>query len=128
MRSVCDKSLRPFLLTALLLAATAVHAQQVRLLIQHSPLAGYNYHEAAAAFSSMRVGDALQLVREPDNPHDSNAICVQWQSHKLGYVPQAQNAALAWALDRGEPVYARISRLQSHRSPRERVQFEVYMD
>jgi energy-coupling factor transporter ATP-binding protein EcfA2 len=29
----------------------------------------------------------------------------------LGYVPRAENAAVAWALDRGEPLQARISRL-----------------
>ena len=124
-------SLRSALLTAALLGALpspAAQAQQVRLLVQDSPLAGYNYHEAARAFAALRVGDELVLVREPDNPHDGNAVRVEWQTRKLGYVPRSRNAALAWALDQGEPVTARISRLQRHRSPAKRVSFEVYMD
>lgn len=123
-------SLHSALLGAALLTAlpwSSVQAQQVRLLVQHSPLAGYNYHEAARAFADMRIGDELVLVREPDNAHDGNAVRVEWQSRKLGYVPRTRNAALAWALDQGEPVAARISGLQRHRSPAKRVSFEVYM-
>ena len=103
-------------------------AQQVRMLVQSSPLAGYNYQQAPAVFAAMRPGDALSLVREPDNAHDANAIRVDWGTHRLGYVPRAQNAALAAALDRGEPIAARISRLQQHRNPRLRVEFEVFVD
>ena len=124
-------SRQPVLLATAMLAwlpCQLAQAQQVRLLVQDSPLAGYNYHEAARAFTAMRVGDELVLVREPDNPHDGNAVRVEWQARKLGYVPQARKAALAWALDNGEPLSARISRLQRHRSPARRVAFEVYMD
>jgi hypothetical protein len=103
-------------------------AQQVRLLVQSSPLAGFNYHQAPEVWQGMRVGDALELEREADNVHDGRAISVQWRGHKLGYVPRAQNAALAWAMDRGETLDARVSRLQPHRNPRKRIEFEVYVD
>jgi hypothetical protein len=111
----------------LLLPARAA-AQQVRLLVQSSPLAGFNYHQAPEVWRRMRVGDALQLEREPDNTHDGKAIRVEWQGHKLGYVPRTQNAALSWAMDRGENLNARVSRLQPHRNPRQRIEFEVYVD
>jgi hypothetical protein len=103
-------------------------AQQVRLLVQSSPLAGFNYHQASAVWQDMRVGDRLALEREPDNVHDARAIAVQWRGHKLGYVPRAQNATLAWAMDRGENLNARVSRLQRHRNPRKRMEFEVYVE
>ena len=103
-------------------------AQQVRMLVQSSPLAGFRYHQAAEVFRDMRAGDALALSREPDNPHDPKAIRVDWQGVKLGYVPRAQNAAVAWAMDRGERLSARVSRLQTHRNPRKRIEFEVYVD
>ncbi len=106
---------------------SAAHAQSVRLLVQSSPLAGFNYHSAPKVFSDMRVGDTLVLWREPDNPHDANAVGVLWHDSKLGYVPRSQNSALAWAMDRGEPVLARISRLQAHRNPRLRVEYEVFV-
>src|SRR5450759_7304 len=121
------------LLAAALLAGLSVlgdrpAAQQVRILVQSSPLAGFNYHQATEVWQGMRIGDALKLEREPDNVHDAGAISVQWRGHKLGYVPRAQNAALAWAMDRGESLDARVSRLQPHRNPRKRIEFEVYVE
>ena len=105
-----------------------ISAQQVRLLVQSSPLAGFKYHQAPQVWSGMRVGDALQLAREPDNTFDDSAVRVEWRGLKLGYVPRAHNAALAWALDRGEILNARVSRLQPHRNPRRRIEFEVYVE
>jgi len=100
----------------------------VRLVVQSSPLAGFRYHEAAALWPELRVGDALELVREPANAHDDNAVGVLWRGHKLGYVPRRENAALAWGLDRGEPLRARISRLARHPNPARRIEFEVYVE
>jgi hypothetical protein len=113
---------------ALLAAALAAPAQTVKLLVQSSPLAGYRYAEAAQVWPELKVGDPLDLVREPDNPHDRNAVRVDWRGRKLGYVPRAENEALAWAMDRGEKVSARISRLQAHRNPRMRIEFEVFVE
>jgi hypothetical protein len=108
--------------------ASGVHAQSVRLLVQSSPLAGFRYHDAAAVWKELAVGGRLDLVREPANPHDANAVRVEWRGRKLGYVPRAENAALAWAMDRGERVAARISALREHRNPRMRIEFEVFVE
>ena len=116
------------LVAGLSLAADRAAAHQVRMLVQSSPLAGFNYHQASEVWQGVRVGDALRLEREPDNVHDPNAISVQWRGHKLGYVPRAQNAALAWAMDRGERLDARVSRVQPHRNPRKRIEFEVHVE
>lgn len=113
---------------AVLLAAGTLQAQTVKLLVQSSPLAGFRYAEASQVWPELGVGDALELVREPDNPHDRNAVRVDWRGRKLGYVPRAENAALAWAMDRGERVTARISRLQEHPNPRLRIEFEVLVE
>jgi len=105
-----------------------MQAQTVKLLVQSSPLAGFRYAEASQVWSELRIGDPLELVREPDNPHDRNAVRVDWRGRKLGYVPRAENEALAWAMDRGERVTARISRLQEHPNPRLRIEFEVLVE
>ncbi len=104
-----------------------VAAQSVRLLVQSSPLAGFRYHQAPDAFPDMRIGDPLDLVREPDNPHDASAVRVEWRGRLLGYVPRARNDAVAWAMDRGETMSARVSRLQLHRNPRQRIEFEIFV-
>lgn len=116
------------LLAGLCVLADRAAAQQVRMLVQSSPLAGFSYSQAPDVWQDMCIGDALSLEREPDNVHDIKAISVRWRGHKLGYVPRAQNAALARAMDRGENLDARVSRLQAHRNPRKRVEFEVYVE
>ncbi len=122
-------AVRALALLAVLLAPSGwVSAQQVRLLVQSAPLAGFNYHQAPDVWQRMHVGDTLELAREPENAHDPKAIRVSWQGHMLGYVPRTQNDALSWAMDRGERLDARISRLQPHRNPRKRVEFEVYIE
>ena len=124
--------MRSVLSLALLLAAACAVAQSkepsVRLLVQSSPLAGFRHHEAAAVWHLLRVGDNLELVREPDNPHDARAIRVDWQGRKLGYVPRRENDAVAWGLDRGDALRARISRLDERRVASRRVEFEVYVE
>jgi HIRAN domain-containing protein len=112
----------------LLLLAFSAHAQNVRLLVQSSPLAGFRYGEAAAVMPMLQQGDALELVREAGNPHDPNAVRVDWRGRKLGYVPRRENAALAWGLDRGTAMRARISRLAEHANPARRIEFEVYIE
>ena len=95
---------------------------------ERPPLAGFRYGEAADVWPLLRQGDALQLLREPDNAHDPNAVRVEWQGRKLGYVPRRDNAALAWGLDRGTPLQARVSRLVEHANPARRIEFEVYIE
>jgi hypothetical protein len=112
----------------LALCAALAQAQSVRLVVQSSPLAGFRYHAAAQVWEELRVGDALELAREPDNAHDANAVSVLWRGRKLGYVPRRENAALAWGLDRGERLQARISRLARHPNPARRIEFEVYAE
>ena len=97
---------------------------QVRLLVQSSPLAGVRYHAAAEVWPQLRVGDPLELGREPANPHDANAISVSWRGRKLGYLPRRENAAAAWSLDRGQALRARIARISS----RGRIEIELYAE
>lgn len=113
-------------------AALPVWSQErpasVRLLVQSAPLAGFRHYAAAEVWNDLRVGDRLDLLRESDNRHDSNAVAVAWRGRKLGYVPRRHNAALAWGLDRGERLRARISRLAAHPNPARRIEFEVFIE
>ena len=115
-----------------LLACLEVFAQEpvptVRLLVQSSPLAGFRYHAAAEVWHELRIGDPLELRREPDNPYDANAVSVSWRGRKLGYLPRRENAATSWGLDRGQRLSARISRLAQHPNPARRIEVEVYVE
>ena len=120
--------MRLLLTISLALWLAAAHAESVRLLVQSSPLAGSQYYAVGELWREMRVGDPLTLIREPDNRHDRNAIRVEWRGRKLGYVPRAENRAVAAALDGGDRLVARISRLTEHADPWQRVEFEVFAE
>jgi hypothetical protein len=127
MRSRPERALRTAALALATLAPAAL-ADGVRIVMQNSPLAGFRYADAPVLWTQLREGDALALVREPENPHDGRAVRVEWQGYKLGYLPRRENAALAWALDRGTPLRARIARLREHPNPARRIEIEVYVD
>lgn len=108
--------------------ATPAHATEARIIVQQSPLAGFQYYEGKGLWDMMRVGDTLQLVREPQNKHDSHAVRVEWRGEMLGYVPRRENSDVARQMDHGAPVRARIVRLKEARNPWQRMEFEVYVD
>lgn len=118
------------LLVALALAAAiAAHAQgsEVRMLVQSSLLAGFQYYQGGQLWDEIKVGDPLTLTREPANPHDSNAVRVDWRGHQLGYVPRRENQAVARHMDGGGKVEARVSKLRQHPNPWQRIEFEVFV-
>ena len=95
------------------------------ILLQDSPLAGFQYHAGKSLWPRMQVGDALTLIREADNPFDANAVRVEWQGQKIGYVPRRENADVARFMDSGQNLEARIARLAEVRDPWSRVRFEI---
>lgn len=94
-----SRSIERFGLTLLLSLwlNAAAFAESIKILVQSSPLAGSQYYGAKRLRSEIRVGDRLTLTREADNRHDRNAVRVDWNGEKLGYVPRAENRAVAQA-------------------------------
>lgn len=63
---------------------------------------------AREAIKELRKGEELSLRREPDNPHDRNAVAVyDVCGQHLGYVPRQDAGAIAKVLDRGLPCTAK---------------------
>ena len=57
----------------------------------------------------LNVGDKLDFLREPDNPHDERAIVVKnGNGEKIGYVPKADNIVFSRLMDAGKLLYGRI--------------------
>lgn len=105
------------------LAATATQHR----LIQHCPLAGFDHHDGPELWPYLTVGDSLELIREPHNPHDRHALRVTWLGRKLGYLPKSQNQAAAHLIDQGRSLEARIVGLEKHTNPWRRVAIEVWL-
>lgn len=121
-----DRFSRLGLLLIIVLAPFA-SAESIRILVQSSPLAGSQYYAVAEVWHLIRPGDRLTLEREPGNRHDRNAVRVDWNGQQIGYVPRAENRAVARALDAGEMLEARVARLRDDPNPWRRVEIEVYL-
>ena len=113
-------------LSLALIPATA--GAEASIIVQQSPLAGFQFYDGKAHWDDMKPGDALTLVRERDNPHDANAVRIEWNGSRLGYIPRRENSDVARQMDRGAPVKARIVKLTQASNPWQRVLFEVYVD
>ena len=61
-----------------------------------------------AALFGADESTVVELVREPDNPHDANAVAVHVNGVKCGFVPAAQAVRLAEDIDGGKTVTASI--------------------
>lgn len=59
----------------------------------------------------LQPGERLTLERQPDNPHDSNAVAVVAGRHIIGYIPRFDAAEVAALLDAGIPHRAQLHEL-----------------
>ncbi len=75
------------------------------------PIAGlqfYDYDTVDDLIGRIRPvrGDRLQLVRQPDNPYDGNAIETRWRNGRLllGHLPRDPAGQIAPLLDAGKAI------------------------
>ncbi len=126
------KRIWPSLLCLLLVLAGPAGAQtqstEAKVYLQNSRLAGFRYYDGRKLWPELRVGDALTLVREADNPYDANAIRVEWRERKLGFVPRADNAALARFMDRGQRLEGRVTALPKDKRRWRGIEFDIYLE
>jgi hypothetical protein len=106
-------------------AEAATTPAPAAILLQQSPLAGFQYHQGPQLWVQLQPGQTLSLVRESANPYDPRAVRIDWNGAKLGYLPRLDNAAASQLLDRGERLTACIATLAEDRDPWRRVSVEV---
>lgn len=76
---------------------------------QACEVAGVRYYAAAEHALDFHFWDRLNLVREPQNPHDPKAVAVfTSEGEQIGYVPRRRNRYLSAMMDQGIPVRAHI--------------------
>jgi HIRAN domain len=114
-------------LSAGVFSAGVEERDAAEIVVQVSLTAGLRYHDARAVWDQMKEGESLVLVREPENPHDMNAVRVDWKGHPLGYIPRTENAAVARQMDRGTKLQARITKLTRYRNNHRKLEFEVFL-
>ena len=100
-------------------------AMEKEILLQTSPVAGFQFYDGEGIWSVLRPGDCLELIPEPGNPFDEHAVKVIWWDNQLGYLPKRENSVVFQMLQRGEPIMAKISHLQDSTNPWERITIEI---
>lgn len=89
------------------------------------PVAGYAYHAGPRHEGAFAPGQPVALVRELDNAHDPNAVRIDWQGEKIGYVPRSESADYARCLDAGVALSACIHAVWNNAPPWQRLWLEV---
>jgi len=124
---------RSFLKTLLLLlpaglSRTAVAAPQRHYRLNRFSVAGFQYYAGPRLVGRMAAGTALELVAEPDNPHDHYAVRIDWRGHKLGYVPRSDNHHLSRLLRQGATLNARVLKVDPQAAPWQMLKVEVELE
>jgi hypothetical protein len=113
--------LKSFLAKGILLTSPfiskAKEKKLVEVLLYSEYVAGFQYADGMKVIDKMKEGDELDLVREPENVHDENAVAVYWKQNRIGYVPAIDNELPNAFLLQGLALKSRIDRLNRTAKP-----------
>jgi hypothetical protein len=62
---------------------------------------------ASNQIKDLKINQPLTLVRQKDNPADTNAVMVMWGQFALGFLPRGLAAKIAPLMDAGVKVICR---------------------
>ena len=91
---------------------TSFYFPDVRMMVDdgryfiRTNVAGISFRQDAA--SLCYAGQSLTLLRDPENPHDVNAVSVFADGNHIGFIPATLNAGFAAYLDSGRQLCADI--------------------
>ena len=77
----------------------------------HTKIAGVSFEGRQDVIAGLRAEAPLELRRQPDNPHDCNAIAVYYGNLQLGFFNKRLAARLAPLIDSGARYRARVASL-----------------
>jgi len=77
----------------------------------HTKIVGVSFEGRQDVIAGLRAGEVLELRRQPDNPHDRNAIAVHYGNLQLGYLKKGIAVHVAPLIDGGARYRARVASL-----------------
>jgi single-stranded-DNA-specific exonuclease len=77
----------------------------------HTKLAGVSFEGRQDTIAGLTVGSPLVLERQPQNPHDPNAVAVRYGALQLGFIKRGIAKHIAPLIDAGAQYRARIESL-----------------
>lgn len=118
-------------LTPLIARNSSAQTPAKTIFLHEGYVAGYQYHQGMKPEieASLRVGQEVYLLREPENSYDAHALAVMTANgHKLGYVPRDVNTVPAAIADQDVKLYAVISAIEATASPWERLTIRSFVE
>lgn len=95
-------------------------------------IAGAKFHEAKECIDKLTVGTELNMIPEPDNKYDSNAVMLIFDSgtetYMLGYVPAKISGQVSAFLETGDFPICLITELNPKKKPWELIKVVIKED
>ena len=86
----------------------------------HTKIVGVSFEGRQDLVAGLQLGYELTLERQPENPHDSNAIAVRYGQLQVGYIRKEVALHIAPRIDSGARYRARIESLTGGSGDRHR--------
>ncbi len=95
----------------------------------HCHIAGFSFAEGVFVFDQLKIWTELQLVFEPENPYDAQAVALYFKKTKIGYLPRAHNKEIAKLLEAGytDLFTAKINRISPEQDPENQIGVVVFL-
>lgn len=102
-------------------------SQNKKVFLHHFYVRGFQYYEGENLFPKMKLGESLDLVREPDNKFDESAIAVFFQNQKIGFIPAESNETLSKLIDvKALDLYAEITELNKENTAWDKLEIGIF--
>jgi len=101
---------------------------QRKRIASHVPLAGFQFYQGDKLWNKLTPTDSVEMIREPSNKFDKNAIMINWQNQQLGYIPRSDNKPLVALMDQGKQLSAEIVTLSKSTNPWKRIKLAIYVN
>lgn len=92
-------------------------------------IAGVQFHQLHKVLNLLEEGDVLELVPEPTNKFDPNAVRIEYNTSQeqimCGYVPKKFSAAVAGAISIGKRLECKIEKLNPGSKPWEQCKVNI---
>ena len=89
-------------------------------------IAGSSYCDACVLWE-LQVGTYFDLMLEPDNPYDKNAVKLTYNGEKIGYVAKQDQLAFVSCLKLKRKIYGVITAIKKDEHP-PKYEFETWFD
>jgi len=91
-------------------------------------VAGVQHHHLHKVIKEIEEGDYLDLIPDPSNKFDPNAVRIEHNSTMLGYVPKKFSAEVSAALEIDPRFECSITKLDRDAKPWEQLEVVIKRD